>query len=55
MAPLQDAAHAGLTVIVCRHERKGGGDVGDSGRGSSATWGDVDIILQLRRPEGHQP
>ncbi len=55
MAPLQDAAHNGLAVIVCRHERKGGGDVGESGRGSSAISGDVDVILQLRRPEGNQP
>lgn len=55
MAPLQDAAHAGLAVIVCRHERKGGGEVGESGRGSSAISGDVDVILQLRRPEGNQP
>ena len=55
MVPLQDAAHNGLAVIVCRHERKGGGDVGESGRGSSAISGDVDVILQLRRPEGNQP
>ena len=53
MVPLQDAAHAGMAVIVCRHERKGGGDVGESGRGSSAIRGDVDVILQLRRPEGN--
>ncbi|MCC6619207.1 MAG: AAA family ATPase [Chloroflexi bacterium] len=55
MAPLQDAAHAGLAVLVCRHERKGGGDVGESGRGSSAISGDVDVILQLRRAEGNVP
>jgi hypothetical protein len=55
MAPLQDAAHNGLAVIVCRHERKGGGDVGESGRGSSAISGDVDVILQLRRSEGNVP
>lgn len=55
MAPLQDAAHAGMAVIVCRHERKGGGDVGESGRGSSAISGDVDVILQVRRSEGNVP
>jgi DNA-binding transcriptional regulator YhcF (GntR family) len=44
-----------MAVLVCRHERKGGGDVGESGRGTSAISGDVDIILQLRRPEGNQP
>ena len=55
MVPLQDAAHDGLAILVCRHERKSGGEVGESGRGSSAISGDVDVILQLRRPEGHQP
>ena len=55
MLPLQDAAHDGLAVLVCRHERKSGGEVGESGRGSSAISGDVDVILQLRRPEGNQP
>jgi hypothetical protein len=55
MAPLQDAAHDGLAVLVLRHERKGGGAVGESARGSSAFGGDVDVILQLRRPDGNQP
>jgi len=50
--PLQAAAAEGLAVLICRHERKSGGDVGDSGRGSSATAGAVDIVLALRRPEG---
>lgn len=53
MAPLQNAAHDGLCVIVARHERKSGGEVGDSGRGSSAFGGDADVILSLRRPEGN--
>lgn len=52
MAPLQNAAHDGLAVIVARHERKSGGEVGDSGRGSSAFGGDADVILSIRRPEG---
>lgn len=55
MVPLQNAAHDGLAIVVCRHDRKSGGDVGESGRGSSAISGDVDIILALRRPEGNQP
>ena len=50
--PLQVAAGEGLGVAVVRHERKSGGDVGDSGRGSSAFGGAVDTILALRRPEG---
>lgn len=55
MAPLQDAAHDGLAVLLARHDRKSGGEVGESGRGSSQASGDVDIILSLRRPEGNQP
>lgn len=55
MSPMQDLAADGRAVIIARHDRKSGGDVGDSGRGSSQASGDVDIILALRRPEGHQP
>ncbi len=53
MAPLQVAAAEGLAVWVNRHERKSGGDVGDSGRGSSAFSGAVDIALALRRGQGN--
>lgn len=52
LKPLQEAASEGLAVIAIHHERKGGGDVGDGGRGSSAFAGAGDIILSLRRPEG---
>jgi hypothetical protein len=51
--PLQLAAAQGLAVVAVRHERKGGGDVGESGRGSSAFSGAVDIVVSLRRAEGH--
>lgn len=53
MVPLQQAASEGIAVLIVRHERKSGGDVGDSGRGSSAFAGAVDIVLSVRRPEGH--
>lgn len=52
LPPLQTAAKQGLAVIVTHHEKKSGGEVGESGRGSSAFAGAVDIILSLRRPEG---
>ncbi len=52
MKPLQQMASEGLGVIVVRHERKMGGEVGDSGRGSSAYAGAVDILVSLRRTEG---
>ena len=55
LRPLQRAAAEGIAVVFVRHERKAGGQVGDSGRGSSAFAGAVDIILSLRRPEGNQP
>jgi hypothetical protein len=54
MSPLQDLAASGRAVGIARHDRKSGGQVGDSGRGSSQASGDVDIILALRRPEGNQ-
>jgi hypothetical protein len=53
MQPLQEAAAKGLAVCITRHERKGGGEVGESGRGSSAFGGAVDIILSIRRADGN--
>jgi hypothetical protein len=53
MAPLQEMAAAdGVAILTLRHDRKGGGEVGDSARGSSAYAGAVDIVLRLRRGEG---
>ncbi len=53
MRPLQEAAARGLAVVLTRHERKGGGEVGESGKGSSAFGGAVDVILSIRRGEGN--
>ena len=53
LEPLQRAAAKGLGVILVRHERKGGGEVGESARGSSAFTGGVDVVLSIRRPEGN--
>jgi hypothetical protein len=56
MMPLQHAAASeDLAIVSARHERKSGGAVGESGRGSSAYAGSVDIILSLRLPEGQHP
>ena len=49
LRPLQAAAGNGLCVIVARHDRKGGGETGESARGSSAFTGGVDIVLRLSR------
>ncbi len=56
MRPLQDAAAGGLAVWVVRHDRKSGGELGDSSRGSSAFAGAADILLALRRANtaGHE-
>jgi Bifunctional DNA primase/polymerase, N-terminal/AAA domain/Primase C terminal 1 (PriCT-1) len=53
--PLQQAAAAGIAVLIVRHERKSGGALGDSGRGSSAFAGAVDILISIRRPDGNHP
>jgi len=53
MAPLQVAAADGLAVVVVRHERKAGGEVGDSGRGSTAFGGAADIVMAVRRRSGN--
>lgn len=53
LEPCQRAAANDLAWVIVQHDRKGGGVVGESGRGSSAFAGAVDTILSLRRPEGH--
>lgn len=53
MEPLQAIAASGMAILVLRHERKSGGDVGQSGRGSNAWTGDADVVLSLRRLEGN--
>ena len=55
MRPLQAAAASGLAVLQLRHDRKSGGEVGDSGRGSSAYAGAVDVVLHLQRLQPPQP
>jgi hypothetical protein len=49
---LQPLVEADVAILLLRHERKGGGDIADSGRGSSAFAGAVDALLALRRPPG---
>jgi hypothetical protein len=52
MQPLMKGTSEDLGIVVVRHERKKGGQVGSSGRGSSAFSGAADIVLSIRRPEG---
>jgi hypothetical protein len=53
LEPLQQAAgEHEISVLYTRHERKGGGPVGEAARGSSAFAGGADVLLSLRHPEG---
>jgi hypothetical protein len=53
MRRLQQLTYAtGACVLTTRHDRKEGGEIGDSARGSSAFAGDVDVILRLTRVGG---
>lgn len=55
MEVVQAAASVGLACFIVRHDRKAGGEVGESGRGSNAWTGAADIVCQLARPEGTAP
>jgi hypothetical protein len=52
LQPLQQAAAKGIAVLALRQDRKSGGEVGDSGRGSGAFGGGFDILVALKRPQG---
>lgn len=47
-------ADVGCAVLALQHERKGGGAIGESARGSSAFGGAMDILLALRRDESER-
>jgi len=49
LEPLQGLAADGFAVWLNRHDRKGGGEIGESARGSGAFTGAVDIVLALSR------
>jgi hypothetical protein len=53
LAPLRRIAGVlDCAVSLGRHTRKMGGNIGESGRGSSALTGDADIICELKRLPG---
>jgi hypothetical protein len=52
IAPLQAATAEGIAVVTLSHDRKSGGEVGKSRRGSSAFTGAADSCFSLRRMEG---
>lgn len=53
LAPLRRlAGKLDLALTVTRHTRKSGGQIGESGRGSSAFTGAADSIIELKRLPG---
>jgi hypothetical protein len=52
MHPLRDATTENLAVVMLRHDRKSGGSVGDSSRGSSAFGGRADILISMKLADG---
>jgi hypothetical protein len=50
--PLRKIAAEGIAVLFLRHDRKGGGALGESGRGSSSATGEVDYVLHLQKKAG---
>jgi KaiC/GvpD/RAD55 family RecA-like ATPase len=49
LRPLQEAADAGLAVLIVTHQRKSGGSFGRGVRGSSALVGAADVVISLDR------
>jgi hypothetical protein len=49
MQPLLDAARESFAVLLVMHQRKGGGEDGESLRGSGAFAGAADIVVELER------
>ena len=52
MRPLQEAAALGMAVVLTRHERKGGGEVGSLGVAALPS-AELLNILSIRRGEGN--
>ena len=51
--PLQNLTSDGIAVVVVRHDRKSGGEVGDAGRGSTAWGGAADTLINITRGNGN--
>jgi hypothetical protein len=49
LEPLQQAAAAGLVVLLVAHQRKSFGEYGEAVRGSNALAGGVDVVVELER------
>ena len=47
LAPLQELANQGMSVLILHHPRKGDSAAGQAARGSGALTGYVDIIIEM--------
>ncbi len=55
LRPLQEGSQRlGISIVLAHHDRKGGGNITESGRGSSAYSQGVDVIVNIRQPRGFQ-
>lgn len=52
MRPVHELVSAGVAVWLTRHDRRAGGEVGESGRGSTGFAGAADMIFRLARLGG---
>ena len=53
LKPLQKLNSDGIAVVAVRHDRKAGGEVGDSSRGSSAWGGGADTLITIAKGNGN--
>jgi hypothetical protein len=53
LKPLQKLTSDEIAVVVVRHDRKAGGEVGDSSRGSSAWGGGADTLITIAKGNGN--
>ena len=53
MIELEKIRDLGHGVMIIRHARKAGGEIGESGRGASAWGGAADVLLQITNPATH--
>ena len=53
LKPLQKLTSDEIAVVVVRHERKAGGEVGDSSRGSSSWGGGADTLITIAKGNGN--
>ena len=54
LRPFQALTSHGIAAVAVRHDRKAGGEVGDSSRGSSAWGGGADTLMGIGKGSGNK-